>query len=88
MATPSIDRLVTAMRVQATALWNAQNAAETLVAEFNARGLSGTITNTDIDGENYDVTAQNVSDFIGTVAAFTTLMGAGHATNLGKMIKR
>jgi lauroyl/myristoyl acyltransferase len=88
MANPAIDKLVTAMREQATALWDAQNAAEVLVEEFNAKGLSGAITNEDINGENYDVTAQNVSDFIGSVAAITTLFGAGHATNLSKMIKR
>lgn len=88
MANPAIDKLVTAMREQATALWDAQNAAEVLVEEFNAKGLSGAITNEDINGENYDVTAQNVSDFIGSVAAITTLFGEGHATNLSKMIKR
>lgn len=88
MATPSIDKLVTAMREQATALWDAQNAAETLVEEFNAKGLSGQITDEDINGDNYDLTAQNVSDFIGSVAAITTLFGQGHATNISKMIKR
>ena len=88
MANPAIDKLVTAMRAQATALWDAQNAAEILVEEFNAKGLSGQITDTDIDGDNYDVTAQNVSDFIVSVAAITALFGQGHATNLSKMIKR
>jgi len=88
MANPAIDKLVTAMRVQATALWDAQNAAEVLVEEFNAKGLSGQITDTDIDGDNYDVTPQNISDLIGSVAAIQTLMGQGHATNFAKCIKR
>ena len=88
MADPAKDKFVTALRAQTTAMWDAQNAAELLVEEFNARGWSGNISDADIDGDNYDVSAQTVSDAIGSVAAFQTLMGQGHATNLSKMIKR
>lgn len=88
MANPAIDKLVTALRAQATAIWDAQNAAELLVEEFNARGLSGAVVAADIDDQNYDVTPQQVSDLIGSIAAIQTLMGQGHATNFARCIKR
>lgn len=88
MANPAIDKLITALRAQATAIWDAQNAAELLVEEFNARGLSGQVVAGDIDDQNYDVTPQQVSDLIGSIAAIQTLMGQGHATNFARCIKR
>ena len=88
MANPAIDKLVTALRTQATAIWDAQNAAELLVEEYNARGLSGQIVAGDIDDQNYDVTPQLVSDALGTVTAVEGLMGQGHRTNVAKVIKR
>lgn len=88
MANPAIDKLVTALRTQATAIWDAQNAAELLVEEYNARGLSGQVVAGDIDDQNYDVTPQQVSDLIGLIAAIQTLMGQGHATNFARCIKR
>ena len=88
MADPAKDKFVTALRAQTTAMWDAQNAAELLVEEFNARGWSGNISDADISGDNYDVTAQAVSDYIGSVAAVQTLLTQGHATNFAKMIRR
>ena len=88
MANPAIDKLVTALPVQATAIWDAQGSAEILVEEFNARGLSGQVVAADIDDQNYDVTPQMVSDLIGSIAAIQTLMGQGHATNFARCIKR
>ena len=67
---------------------DAQNAAELLVEEYNARGLSGQVVAGDIDDQNYDVTPQQVSDLIGSIAAIQTLMGQGHATNFARCIKR
>jgi hypothetical protein len=82
------DLFVTDLRREATVFWDSYQRLLSLSDEFTARGWSGQVTQGDLADQNYDITPQLLSDFIGTVAAVDTLMDSGHKTNTSKMLKR
>jgi hypothetical protein len=59
-----------------------------LVEEFNARGWSGDVDQADLTGENADITPQQISDAVGTVAAVDALWEQGHKTNFYHLYRR
>ena len=88
MADAAKDKFTTGLRAKTTTLWDLANDLFTDADEFAARGWSGNVTDADISDQNYDITAADLSNVLGTVDAIKTLFSQGHSTNLAKVIKR
>lgn len=82
------DLFVTDLRKEFNTFWASYQRLLTFSDEFSSRGWSGQVDDGDLSDQNPDITAQIVSDSLGTIAAVDTLMDSGHKTNVSKMLKR
>ena len=82
------DLYTTEVRQEINTFWGSYQRLLTLSDEFSARGWSGNVVDADLSDQNYDITAQILSDALGSIAAVDTLMDGGHKTNFSKMLKR
>jgi hypothetical protein len=71
-----------AYRQAVTKHQEASEEMDALVAEFNARGFSGTIADEDLVGANAGMTTALISNAVGSNSAIQTMLDAGHRTNL------
>lgn len=72
-------------RTHAKSILDAYNGLKALQLEWNALDYGSTLD--DGEGENSEITKSEVGAVVfDTTDAITTLLGAGHATNLAKLL--
>lgn len=76
---------ITEARQATKAIWDNLNKLKALQTEWNALDYGNTLE--DGSGENAGILADDVGAVVfATSDAFTTLLGQGHATNMGKLL--
>jgi hypothetical protein len=76
---------ITEARRHAKAIWDGLNALEALQSEWNALDYGNTLPNG--SGSNDGVTTTNVGAVVfDTANAIRTVLDAGHATNIAKLL--
>jgi hypothetical protein len=87
---PNIARqsgFVTEARQAARQFWQAHQTLEKLQAEWNALDYGTTLEEAAFGGENAPLSAADVGAVVfATADAVRGLLGAGHATNLAKLL--
>jgi hypothetical protein len=76
---------ITIVRQKNRQLWDAINELQALQREWNALDYGNTLAAG--EGDNTGVTAAEVGSVVfDTTNAFVTVLGAGHATNMAKLL--
>mgnify|MGYP001496523906 CR=1 FL=1 len=76
---------ITNVRTQARTIIEAISELDSLRSEWDALGLSGTLTPENFVGENEGLMGDDIAGVYTTHAALKALMAQGHATNLYKV---
>lgn len=81
------EEYVRIARQQAIQLWNAYQSLKSMQDEWNAQDYGNTLV-IDPGGNNADITPADVGAVVfATADAINTVMNAGHATNVTKLLE-